>query len=94
MTIRTDKDECLFALTRAHSDEESYRTVETVIKEYFKLMRHLEETSLFDILVYEERITRATTEPMSILVYENEKLKKEVNKLRQKLGKIEKYKED
>lgn len=94
MTIRTDKDECLFALTRAHSDEESYRIVETVIKEYFKLMRHLEETSLFDILVYEERITRATTEPMSILVYENEKLKKEVNKLRQQLGKIEKYRED
>lgn len=91
---KTDKDECLFALSRAHSDEESYRMVEKVICDYFSLMRHLNETSLFDILVYEERITKATVEPMNILVYENERLKKEVNKLRRELGKIEKYRED
>jgi hypothetical protein len=57
------------------------------------MVAHMSDTSLYDILMYEERLTKTIVEPMEMLKYENEKLKKEVNKLRRELGKIEKYKE-
>ena len=88
-----DKDDYLMALSKAHDDPESYQLVEHLIEKHFALMRHLKETSLHDILEYEKRITNVTLEPMKILAYDNEQLKKEVNKLRRQVGKIEKYKE-
>ena len=88
-----DKDDYLIALAKAHDDPESYQIVESLIEKYFELMKHLKETSLHDVLEYEKRITNGTIEPMKILVYDNERLKKEVNKLRRELGKTQKYKE-
>lgn len=89
-----DKDDCLMALAKVHTDVESYRMVETVIKKYFSMLDHMKKTSLYDVFEYEKRITKAVVEPMDILTYENEKLKKEINKLRRKLNMIEKYKEE
>ena len=88
-----DKDNYLMALANAHDDPEAYQIVEHLIEKHFELMQHLKETSLHDVLEYEKRITNGTLEPMKILAYDNERLKKEVNKLRRELGKIEKYKE-
>lgn len=88
-----DKDDYLMALAKAHDDPDSYKRVESLVEKHFELMRHLNETSLYDVLEYEKRITNGTIEPMKILVYDNERLKKEVNKLRRELGKTQKYKE-
>jgi hypothetical protein len=92
-TMTLDKDDYLFALSKAHDDPESYQLVEHLIEKHFELMRHLKEASLHDILEYEKRIVNGTLEPMKILAYDNERLRKEVNKLRRQVGKIEKYKE-
>lgn len=88
-----DKDDYLMALAKAHDDPDSCKRVESLVEKHFELMRHLNETSLYDVLEYEKRITNGTIEPMKILVYDNERLKKEVNKLRRELGKTQKYKE-
>lgn len=87
------KDDCLMALAKAHKDPDSSKLVEALIEEYFAMMRHLKETSLYDVLEYEERFVKTSLEPMRILEHDNERLKKEVNALRRELGKIEKYKE-
>ena len=58
------------------------------------MMEHMKKTSLYDVYQYEERVTRNTVEPMRVLAYDNQRLKKEVNKLRKQLGLIEKYKEE
>ena len=51
----------------------------------------MKETSLYDVYMYEERIMKNSIEPMEILAYDNEKLKKEVNELRKQLGLSKKY---
>ena len=52
------------------------------------MIEHLKETSLYGVLEYESKLVQ----PMEILVYENEKLRKEVNDLRKQLGLSKKYK--
>ena len=41
-----DRDDCLMALAKAHKDVESYQLVETVINQYFSMLKHMKETSL------------------------------------------------
>lgn len=94
MTMLETKAEIKMALAKAHEDPESYQLMETLVDNYFGLVKHLRETSLYDVLEYEKRITNGTVEPMKILAYENERLKKEINKLRRTLGKTEKYREN
>lgn len=91
--MKTDKIDYMMALAKAYKDEEAYHMIESLINDHFAMLEHMEKTSLYDVYMYEEKITKNTLEPMEILVYENEKLKKEVNELRRQLGKIEKYKE-
>jgi regulator of replication initiation timing len=88
MTI--NRDDYLLALTKAHEDPEAYRLIESLIDEHFTMIEHMKRTRLFDVYVYEKQLAQ----PLEILVYDNEKLKKEVNKLRQQLGKIQKYKDE
>lgn len=87
-----EKEKYLHALRTSYKNAESYNMVESLIDSYFLMIRHMKETSLFDVLKYEERVTNASLEPMRILAYENEDLKREVNKLRKELGLCEKYK--
>lgn len=85
-----DKDTCLMVLAKSYKDPEAFLEMETFIKKHYDLIDHLKSTRLYDVLQFEERLLQ----PLEILTYENEKLKKEVNKLRRELGKIEKYKEN
>lgn len=88
-----NKTDCLTALAKAHKDAEAYHMIELLINNYFSMIEHMKTTSLYDVYMYEKRFTKNSLEPMKILAYENEMLKKEVNKLRRQLGKIEKYKQ-
>ena len=56
---------------------------------HFAMINHMKKTSLYDVFEYEEKLV----EPMEILVYDNEKLKKEVNDLRKQLGLSKKYRD-
>ena len=87
------KEEYLMALAKAHEDSEAYGEIVSLIDKHFATIEHMKKTSLFDIFEYEERIAKNTIEPMRMLYYDNERLKKEVNNLRKQLGKIEKYRE-
>ena len=79
----------LDALPKVHEDKESEELIKSLIFNYFEIVQHMKETSLYNVFMYEHQLT----EPMSIFVYENEKLKKEVNTLRKLLKMREKYKE-
>lgn len=81
--------EYLEALDNAHNDPEAYKIIERLITNHISTINHMKKTSLWDIFEYE----RGLVEPMRIFAIENNDLKKEVNKLRKKLGMIEKYKE-
>lgn len=85
------RDEVLLALAKAYRDPEAYELVVSTIDEHFRMLTHMKKTSLWDVYQYEEQLTKYTTNSMEILMYDNEKLKKEVNKLRKQLGMIEKY---
>lgn len=91
--MKANKDDCMIALAKAHEDAEAYRMIELLINDHFAMVEHMKETSLYDVYMYEERFVKNSIGPMKMFVYENEKLKKEVNKLRQQLGLGKKYKE-
>lgn len=88
--MNKSKDDYLMALARAGKDVEAYQMIEALIEQHFSMVKHMKETSLYDVYMYEKKLAQ----PIEILVYDNEKLKKEVNKLRRQLGLIEKYKEE
>lgn len=81
--------EYIDALDKASEDPECRKVIEELIGAYIGLIAHMKDTPLWDIYEYERKLV----EPMKIFAYENNKLKKEVNELRRKLGMIEKYKE-
>lgn len=91
--MNVHKQECLEALSRAHEDLEAFQLIELLIEDYFRMIKHMKKTSLYDVFMYEERFAKNSIEPMKILADENEKLKKEINKLRRKLGLNKKYRE-
>lgn len=72
--------------------KEEYKALHELVNKHFDMLEHLEETSLLDVLEYEKRANKALIEPLRILTFENESLKKEVNKLRKEKNKSEKYK--
>ena len=88
------KVEYLSVLSRLIGDPNDIGLIEHLINEYFSMLNHMRETSLYDVLMYEITFAENNLEPMRILAHENEKLKKEVNELRKQLGKVEKYKEN
>ncbi len=75
----------------ADSDEigqKRLRQIKITLTEYFEMIRHLKKTPLWDIFEYEKKLEQ----PLDLLVYENNHLKEEINKLHKKLGIKEKYK--
>lgn len=87
--MKAYKDDYMIALSKAHEDTKAFQMVESLINNHFAMINHMKKTSLYDVFEYEEKLV----EPMEILVYDNEKLKKEVNDLRKQLGLIKKYKD-
>ena len=89
--IKATRSECLEALEKAHKDADSFQLIKDLIDNYFSMINHMKETSLYDVYTYEEHFTKINTTLTEMLVFDNEKLKKEVNKLRKQLGLKEKY---
>lgn len=80
------------ALLDIHNNPESLLLLNELIEEHFAMIEHMKKTSLYDVYMYENTITKTSIEPMKILAFDNEKLKKEVNELRKQLGLGKKYK--
>ena len=89
--IKMTRSECLDALSKVHKDTDSFQLIKDLIYDYFSIIDHMKETSLYDVYTYEERFTKINTTLTEMLIFDNEKLKKEVNKLRKQLGLDEKY---
>lgn len=87
--MKAYEEDYLIALANAHESKKSFHMVEALIKEHFAMIRHMKETSLYDVYTYEERVAQ----PLDILTYDNEKLRSEVNDLRKRLGLGKKYKD-
>ena len=87
--MKVYENDYIIALEKVHEDAEAFKLIESLIKEHFAMIRHMKETSLYDVYMYEERLVQ----PIEILAYDNAKLKKEVNDLRKQLGLIKKYKD-
>ncbi len=87
--MKITKEDCLDALTKAHEDPAALALIKTFIYDHFTLVDHMKETSLYDVLEYADKLVQ----PLEILAYENEKLKKEINKLRRQSGLGDKYRE-
>ena len=82
--MKVYENDYMIALEKAHEDVEAFKLVESLIKEHFAMIRHMKESSLYDVFEYEKRLV----EPMEILIYDNEKLKKEVNDLRKQMSSV------
>lgn len=80
-------------LMRLDGESNDKDAIEELISNYFKMIRHMKETSLYDVYMYESNITKGITTTIQILSDQNSELKSEVNKLRKKLELKEKYKE-
>lgn len=91
--MKAYQDDYIIALEKAHEDENAFQMIKSLINEHFAMVDHMKKTSLYDVYMYEQRIANNTIEPMKIMAYENEQLKREVNGLRKRLGLCEKYKE-
>ena len=89
--IKMTRSECLDALSKVHKDTDSFQLIKDLIYDYFSIIDHMKETSLYDVYTYEERFTKINTTLTEMLIFDNEKLKKEVNKLRKQRGLNEKY---
>ena len=87
--MKAYENDYMVALSKAHEDEKAFQMIESLIKNHFAMVEHMKKTSLYDIYEYEKRLVQ----PIEILAYDNEKLKKEVNDLRKQLGLGKKYKD-
>lgn len=86
--MKASKVDYLEALSNVHNDTRAFNLLESLIHYHFSMIERLKETSLYDVLEYADKLVQ----PIEILVYENTKLKKEVNDLRKQLGLSKKYK--
>lgn len=93
VSMKVNKVECLEALLKANENAEAFNLIESLINDHFAMIEHMKETSLYDVYMYEERFAKNSIEPIRILAYDNERLKKEINKLRRQIGLSQKYKE-
>lgn len=89
--MKLEKYELEAILEKLKGDKSDIDAMQDLIDAYFGLLKRLKETPLYDVLVYEDNLTKTTTAFSKIMVEENCELKKEVNKLRKQLNKIEKY---
>ena len=79
-------------LSRLSGDNDDIAVVERLIKDYYNMIEHLKNTKLYDVILFEESSLKFIKDSTSDLYYENEKLKKEINELRQNKGLGKKYK--
>lgn len=84
--------DCFKALNKISEDAGARNIIETLINDHFAMIDHMKKTSLYDVYMYEQRVTKGMSDPMRILAFENNEMKKEINSLRKKLGMCEKYK--
>lgn len=92
--ISYTEENCMNILEFLDGKLENKEIIKRVIHNYFHMIQHMKETSLYDVYMYENNITKGITVPMKILTNENNELKKEVNQLRKKLQMGEKYNEN
>lgn len=78
-------------LEKLQGNKSDIDAMQDLIDAYFGLLKRLKETRLYDVFVYEDNLTKTCTSFSKMMVEENCELKKEVNKLRKQLNKIEKY---
>lgn len=93
MNNERTRDEYIDALKKANEDKDAFLLVKQLINSHFAMIEHMKNTSLYDVYMYEKRITESYYGQVEIIVNENKYLKKEVNDLRKKLGLTVKYKE-
>lgn len=79
-------------LSRLSGDSNDIAVIERLIKDYYNMIEHLKNTKLYDVILFEESSIKLIKDSASELYYENEKLKKEINELRQNKGLCKKYK--
>ena len=76
---------------RLKGSDSDIEYIKNLTERYFSMIAHMEETSLYDVFIYEKNVTKKTADTLKILSYENTQLKKEVNGLRKKLKMKIKY---
>ena len=81
------------ALDKAHENPESYKIIENLINNHLRMINHMKKTSLWDVFEYEELLEKRMVEPMAMVIYDNTRMKSEINTLRKQLGMCDKYKE-
>ena len=79
-------------MLKVHEETEAFNLIESLINNYFAMIEHMKETSLYDVYMYEQRFAKNSTELMEMLACDNKQLKREVNSLRRQLGLYSKYK--
>ena len=78
-------------VNRLKGSDSDIEYIKNLTERYFSMIAHIEETSLYDVFIYEKNVTKKTADTLKILSYENTQLKKEVNGLRKKLKMKIKY---
>ena len=78
-------------VNRLKGSDSDIEYIKNLTERYFSMIAHMEETSLYDVFIYEKNVTKKTADTLKILSYENTHLKKEVNGLRKKLKMKIKY---
>ena len=47
--MKENKRECLEALLKVHEETEAFNLIESLINNYFAMIEHMKETSLYDV---------------------------------------------
>lgn len=83
----------LHILENLEGDKDDIYELKNIIKHHFKMIRFMKDFSLYDIFRYENSMDfpNMMKESITMMLDQNAGLKAEVNTLRKKLGKIEKY---
>lgn len=78
-------------LQRLNGNEDDIYKLKNFINCHFDMINFMKEFTLYDVFSYERKMPNMMKESMKMVLDQNVELKAEVNTLRKKLGKIEKY---
>lgn len=82
----------LSILRRLNGNEDDIYKLKKIINCHFDMINFMKEFTLYDVFSYERKMPNMMKESMKMVLDQNAELKAEVNTLRKKVGKIEKYK--
>lgn len=82
----------LSILQRLNGNEDDIYKLKKIINCHFDMINFMKEFTLYDVFSYERKMPNMMKESMKMVLDQNAELKAEVNTLRKKVGKIEKYK--